>query len=208
VFEFQLLAAAGYTVVYGNPRGGSSFGTGFAAAIKAAYGTVDADDVLAITDDALAKHADPTAPVHLTGGSYGGFMTNWLTARTDRYRSAVTQRSICNWLSFYGTADIGPWFGGEEQGGTPWTDTERLWASSPLKHVANVRTPTLVIHSELDHRCPIEQAEQWFTALKELGVETRMLRFPDEGHDLSRSGRPDRRLERLEAIIGWFDQHP
>ena len=207
VFEFQLLASAGYTVVYGNPRGGSSFGARFAGAIKAAYGTVDADDVLAITDDALARHDDPTAPVHLTGGSYGGFMTNWLTTRTERYRSAVTQRSICNWLSFYGTADIGPWFGGEEQGGNPWDDTERLWASSPLKHVAKVRTPTLVIHSELDHRCPIEQAEQWFTALKELGVETRMLRFPDEGHDLSRSGRPDRRVERLEAIIGWFDRH-
>lgn len=207
VLEFQLLAAAGFSVVYGNPRGGSSFGAAFAGAIKGAYGSVDADDVMAITDHALAHHDVDGAPVHLTGGSYGGFMTNWLTAHTDRFRSAVTQRSICNWLSFYGTADIGPWFGGEEQGGNPWDDTARLWERSPLAHVANVRTPTLVIHSELDHRCPIEQAEQWFTALKELGVETRLLRFPDEGHDLSRSGRPDRRIERLEAIIGWFEQH-
>lgn len=207
MFEFQLLAAAGYTVVYGNPRGGSSFGAAFAGAIKGAYGSVDAADVLAITEHALAHHHRPDAPVHLTGGSYGGFMTNWLTAHTQRFRSAVTQRSICNWLSFFGTADIGPWFGGQEQGGNPWDDTERLWRNSPLAYVANVRTPTLVIHSENDHRCPIEQGEQWFTALKELGVETRMLRFPDEGHDLSRSGRPDRRVERLEAIIGWFETH-
>jgi hypothetical protein len=118
----------------------------------------------------------------------------------------VTQRSICNWLSFFGTSDIGPWFGGEEQGGNPWEHTERLWASSPLKYVANVTTPTLVIHSEEDHRCPIEQAEQWFTALKALGVRDALLRFPGEGHELSRSGRPDRRIERLEAIIGWFDR--
>ena len=208
MFEFQVLAAAGYTVVYGNPRGGSSFGAAFAGAIKGAYGTVDADDVLAIVDHASAAHDRPDAPVHLTGGSYGGFMTNWLTARVQRFRSAVTQRSICNWLSFFGTSDIGPWFTAQEQGGNPWDDTERLWDRSPLKHVANVRTPTLVIHSELDHRCPIEQGEQWFSALKVLGqAETRFLRFPDEGHDLSRSGRPDRRIERLEAIVGWFETH-
>jgi len=208
MFEFQVLAAAGYTVVYGNPRGGSSFGAAFAGAIKGAYGSVDADDVMTITDAALANHSDPNAPVHLTGGSYGGFMTNWLTAHSQRYRSAVTQRSICNWLSFFGTSDIGPWFGGEEAGGNPWDHSEQLWDRSPLKYVANVRTPTLVIHSEHDHRCPIEQAEQWFTALKVLGhVDTRLLRFPDEGHDLSRSGRPDRRIERLEAILAWFETH-
>ena len=208
MFEFQALAAAGYTVVYGNPRGGSSFGAAFAGAIKGAYGTVDADDVLAIATHAAAAHDVADAPMHLTGGSYGGFMTNWLTAHTDRFRSAVTQRSICNWLSFFGTSDIGPWFTAQEQGGNPWDDTERLWQRSPLKHVANVRTPTLVIHSEQDHRCPIEQAEQWFAALKVLGrAETRLLRFADEGHDLSRSGRPDRRVERLEAILGWFETH-
>ncbi len=206
--EFQALAAAGYTVVYGNPRGGSSFGAAFAGAIKGAYGSVDADDVLAIVDHALAAHSRADAPVHLTGGSYGGFMTNWLVAHSDRFRSAVTQRSICNWVSFFGTSDIGPWFGGQEQGGTPWDAAKRLWDRSPLKYVANVRTPTLVIHSEGDYRCPIEQAEQWFTALKTIGqAETRLLRFPDEGHDLSRSGRPDRRIERLEAIIGWFETH-
>ncbi len=208
MFEFHALAAAGYTVVYGNPRGGSSFGAAFAGAIKGAYGTVDADDVLAIVDHAVAEHPKDDPPVHLTGGSYGGFMTNWLTAHVTRFRSAVTQRSICNWLSFFGTSDIGPWFGAQEVGGNPWAQSEHLWQQSPLKYVANVTTPTLVIHAEEDHRCPIEQGEQWFTALKVLGnTETRMLRFPGEGHELSRAGRPDRRIERLEAIIDWFERH-
>ena len=208
MFEFHALAAAGYTVVYGNPRGGSSFGAAFAGAIKGAYGSVDADDVLAIADHAVHAHPKRKPPVHLTGGSYGGFMTNWLTAHDDRFRSAVTQRSICNWLSFFGTSDIGPWFGGQEMAGNPWDHTERLWDQSPLKYVANVTTPTLVIHSEEDYRCPIEQGEQWFTALKVIGkAETSFLRFPGEGHELSRGGRPDRRIERLEAIIGWFEAH-
>ena len=208
VFEFHALAAAGYTVVYGNPRGGSSFGAAFAGAIKGAYGTVDADDVLAMVEHAVAEHPRGDPPVHLTGGSYGGFMTNWLTSHVHRFRSAVTQRSICNWVSFFGTSDIGPWFGAQEQGGSPWGEVDQLWERSPLKHVANVRTPTLVIHSEEDHRCPIEQGEQWFTALKVLGnTETRFLRFPGEGHELSRSGRPDRRVERLQAIIEWFETH-
>ncbi len=209
MFEFQALSAAGYTVIYGNPRGGSSFGGAFSGAIKGAYGSVDAADVLSIVDHALGEQATADAPVHLTGGSYGGFMTNWLTSHTPRFRSAVTQRSICNWLSFYGTSDIGQWFGAQEVGGTPWDDTERLWDQSPLKYVANVTTPTLVMHSEEDHRCPIEQGEQWFTALKALGkAETRLLRFPGEGHELSRAGRPDRRIERLEAMLGWFETHP
>jgi dipeptidyl aminopeptidase/acylaminoacyl peptidase len=208
MFEFHLLASAGYTVVYGNPRGGSSFGRVFGTAIAGAYGSVDADDVLATVEHALAHHARPDAPVHLTGGSYGGFMTNWLVSHTDRFRSAVTQRSICNWLSFYGTSDIGPPFTEAELLGTPWRDHDALWRMSPLSYVEAVVTPTLVLHAEDDHRCPIEQAEQWFTALKRLGrAPTRLVRFPGEGHELSRSGRPDRRVQRLEAILGWFDEH-
>lgn len=207
-FEFQLLASQGYTVVYGNPRGGSSFGPGFAQAVLGDYGGGDARDVLAIVEHMMARHRDPQAPVHLTGGSYGGFMTNWLVTRTDRFRSAVTQRSICNWLSMYGTSDIGYRFVEHEQGGTPWADLERLWAQSPLKYVENVTTPVLVLHSDQDHRCPVEQAEQWYVALKRVGkAETELLRFPAEGHELSRSGRPDRRLARLDAILDWFERH-
>jgi len=207
-FEFQLLAAKGYTVLYGNPRGGTSFGPGFMRAVLGDYGGGDAADVLAMVDHALARHRDPGAPVHLTGGSYGGFMTNWLVTQTDRFRSAVTQRSICNWLSMYGASDIGYRFAERELQGNPWEHTTRLWDQSPLKHVANVTTPTLVIHSEQDHRCPIEQGEQFYVALKRIGkAETAFLRFPEEGHELSRSGRPDRRVIRLDAIVDWFERH-
>jgi len=209
-FEFQRLLAAGYAVVSHNPRGSTSFGEAFATAALLRYGTVDADDVMAVVEHAAAHHAVADAPVHLTGGSYGGFMTNWLVGtRPGRFRSAVTQRSICNWTSFYGTSDIGPWFTEGEVGPAPWTDLDALWRASPLRHVAQVVTPTLILHSEADHRCPIEQAEQWFSALKRVGrAETRLVRFPDEGHDLSRSGRPDRRLQRLDLILGWFESHP
>lgn len=207
-FEFQLLSARGYTVLYGNPRGGSSYGLEFYQAVTGDYGGGDASDVMAIVDHALRRHRDRKAPVHLTGGSYGGFMTNWLVTQTERFRSAATQRSICNWLSMYGASDIGYRFVERQQGGNPWDDTERLWDQSPLKHVANVTTPTLVIHAEQDHRCPMEQAEQWYIALKRLGkADTAFLRFPDESHELSRAGRPDRRLARLDAIVEWFEQH-
>lgn len=206
VFEFQLLAARGYAVAFGNPRGSSGYGADFARALLGRYGTVDADDVMAI---ARAARGAADVPVHLTGGSYGGFMTNWLVGRTDFFRSAVTQRSICNFVSFYGTSDIGYRFAEYEVGGNAWDDTRLLWEQSPLKDAARVTTPILIIHSEQDLRCGIEQAEQWFVALKRIGrVDTRLVRFPDESHDLSRSGRPDRRIQRLEEIVGWFESHP
>ncbi len=209
MFEFQLMAARGYTVVYGNPRGSSSYGTDYASSMLGSYGTIDADDVLATARAARASHVDQDAPMHLTGGSYGGFMTNWLVAHTKEFRSAVTQRSICNFVSFYGTSDIGYRFAEYEVGGNAWDDTARLWDQSPLKFVKQVETPVLIIHSEQDLRCPVEQAEQWFTALKRIGkTEARLVRFPDENHDLSRSGRPDRRIQRLDEIMAWFERHP
>jgi dipeptidyl aminopeptidase/acylaminoacyl peptidase len=205
-FEFQLLAAGGYTVVYGNPRGSSSYGQDFEVSMLGGYGTVDADDILAIARAARETH--PDAPMHLTGGSYGGFMTNWLVGQTDEFKSAVTQRSICNWLSMYGTSDIGYRFNEREVGGNPWDDTDKLWRQSPLKYVANVTTPLLILHAEEDFRCPMEQAEQFYIALKRIGkADTKLIRFPGESHELSRSGRPDRRLARLEAILEWFGTH-
>lgn len=208
-FEYQRLLAAGYAVAASNPRGSTSFGEAHASAALRRYGTIDADDVMAVVDHAIAHHESPDAPVHLTGGSYGGFMTNWLvTQHPARFRSAVTQRSICNWVSFHGTSDIGPWFTEGEVGDAPWVDLEGLWRASPLRYVAAVTTPILVLHSEQDHRCPIEQAEQWFSALKRSGrAEARLVRFPDEGHDLSRSGRPDRRMQRIDLILDWFERH-
>ena len=207
-FEFQLLAARGYTVVYGNPRGGSSYGYGFSDSISGRLGTVDADDVMRIARHAKANHSGEDTPVHLTGGSYGGFMTNWLVSQSDFFTSAVTQRSISNWLSFFGTSDIGFSWIHVEVGGNPWEHTERLWNQSPMKYVADIRTPLLILHAEEDHRCPVEQAEQLFTALRVLGREVGFVRFQDEGHELSRSGRPDRRLQRLKLIVDWFESHP
>lgn len=208
-FEFQLLASRGYAVIFGNPRGSSSYGFTFATAMLGAYGSVDADDVMAITDAATARLGRAKAPVHLTGGSYGGFMTNWLVGQTNRFASAVTQRSICNWTSMFGTSDIGPYFVERQLHGVPWRDIDALWRQSPIRYVENVTTPLLIVHSEQDHRCPIEQAEQLFSALKSLKkAPTEFLRVPDEGHELSRSGRPDRRLARLDAIVEWFEKHP
>lgn len=207
-FEFQLLAANGFAVIFGNPRGSSSYGYTFATAMLGAYGSVDADDIMAFTEEGLRRLSREGAPVHLTGGSYGGFMTNWLVGRTDRFRSAVTQRSISNWTSMYGTSDIGPWFTERQLNGVPWGDAEALWRQSPIRLAENVRTPLLIIHSEEDYRCPIEQAEQFYAVLKRLGnAPTEFLRVPGEGHELSRSGRPDRRLARLDAILDWFARH-
>ncbi len=209
VFEHQLLASRGYAVIVSNPRGSSGSGRAHATALLGRYGTVDADDVLRVADAAAASHVPADAPMHLTGGSYGGFMTNWLVGRTDRFASAVTQRSICDWLSFYGTSDIGYRFAAYEVGGRPWSDRDRLWEQSPLAHVARVTTPILILHADQDHRCPVEQAEQWYVALRTLGrAEARLVRFPEEGHELSRSGRPDRRVRRLREIVDWFETHP
>lgn len=206
--EFHMLAAKGFTVVYGNPRSSSSYGLDFATTVLGRYGTVDADDVMAIAKHALKNHSDSKAPVHLTGGSYGGFMTNWLVGQNNFFSSAVSQRSISNWLSFFGSSDIGYRFATTEVAGNPWNDTDSLWQQSPLKYVKAVRTPILMMHSEEDLRCPIEQAEQFYIAIKFLGkADTSFIRYPDENHELSRSGRPDRRIHRLKSTIGWFEKY-
>jgi acylaminoacyl-peptidase len=145
-----------------------------------------------------------TGKLGVTGGSYGGVMTNWIITHTSQFKAAVSCRSISNWISFYGASDIGWTFGKTEIGGNWWEMEEEFMEKSPIRHVANVKTPTLIIHSEEDYRCPMEQSEQLFTALKVLGVETEFIRFPGENHDLSRSGKPSHRKERLEHIVRWF----
>ena len=143
----------------------------------------------------------------VTGGSYGGFMTNWNIGHTDRFKAAVTQRSVSNLISMYGSSDFN-WTFQAEFGDVPiWENVENFWRQSPMKTIGNAKTPTLVIHSEQDLRCAIEQDEQVFVALKKLGVDTEMVRFPDEPHGLSRGGRTDRRIERLEHILRWFDRY-
>ena len=205
--EMQLMAAKGYVVLYTNPRGSHGYGHDFVNAVIGDYGGMDYEDIIAGVDYALANfsYIDHTQ-LFVTGGSYGGYMTNVIVTRTDRFKAAVTQRSICNWHSFYGTSDIGFYFTEWQHGHADlWEDAEKLLKLSPLHYARNVKTPTLILHSEEDLRCPMEQAEQWYIALKRLGVETKLVRFPDESHDLSRSGKPKHRLERLQHLIGWFD---
>lgn len=207
--EFQLMAARGYAVCYSNPRGSVGYGQAWASAIHGRWGTVDMADLLAFFDRCLEAHPRlDGGRSAVMGGSYGGYMTNWITGHTDRFAAAITDRSICNLLSFGGTSDIGLRFWDDELGLNfhRSADALRLWDLSPLKYVEAVKTPTLIVHSVLDHRCPVEQAEQWYAALHLHGVPTRFVRFPGEDHELSRSGRPDRRLKRLEEYLGWLDR--
>lgn len=205
--EFQLLAHQGYAVLYGNIRGSVGYGEAQTAGTNGRYGAGDYDDLMALFETALEQFSwlDATRAA-VIGGSYGGYMTNWVISHTNRFKAAITDRCICNFLSFYGTSDIGYRFTQRELRGVVPDDLEHLWEISPLKHVKNVKTPCLIIHSEADHRCPIEQGEQWFTALKRLNVPTRFVRFPDEGHELSRGGRPDRRVRRLTEMLEWFEK--
>ncbi|RJF72833.1 S9 family peptidase [Deinococcus cavernae] len=205
--EFQLFAANGYGVCYSNPRGSSGYGQAWQSAIHGRWGSVDYDDLMAFFDACLKAYpALDARKTAVMGGSYGGLMTNWITAHTGRFQAAITDRSICNYLSFNGTSDIGLSFWPHELGLSfhRSADAQKLWDLSPLKYVENVKTPTLIIHSALDHRCPIEQAEQWYAALTLLDVPVRFVRFPGEDHELSRSGRPDRRLKRLSEYLDWL----
>ncbi|GGO03133.1 S9 family peptidase [Saccharibacillus kuerlensis] len=206
--EFQLLASKGYAVIFSNPRGGHGYGQEFVNACRGDYGGGDYRDLMETVDYAL-EHYDfiDESRLGVTGGSYGGFMTNWIVGHTDRFKAAVTQRSISNWVSFYGVSDIGFFFTEDQIGGDAWQDTDLLWKHSPIAYVQQMRTPLLILHGEQDLRCPIEQAEQLFTALKRLGRKTRLVRFPGASHDLSRGGHPSLRVARLSHIAGWMDEY-
>lgn len=206
--ELHALSGLGYGVIYLNPRGGNSYGQKFVSAILGDYGNKDYGDLMLGLDVALARHPeiDPDY-LYLTGGSYGGYMTNWMVGHTDRFKAAATQRSISNWISFYGTSDIGPFFVEYQLEDTPSTNREHLWAMSPLAYADKVKTPLLILHSMEDHRCPQEQGEQFYTALKERGIEVEMRLYPNSSHGLCREGLPNLRLDRLEAIQNWFATH-
>ena len=208
IHEMQFLAGAGYILVFGNPRGSSGRGNAFAD-IRGKYGTVDYDDLMAILDTAIARfpEIDPDR-LGVMGGSYGGFMTNWIIGHTDRFKAACSQRSIANWISKFCTTDIGYFFNYDQIGATPWQDDgKKLWWHSPLRYADRAVTPTLFIHSQEDYRCWIAEGIQMFTALRYHGTEARLVMFRGENHDLSRTGKPKHRLRRLEEIIAWFDKH-
>ena len=203
--EMQYWAGRGYFVIFCNPTG--SDGRGAFMDIRGKYGTIDYEDLMAFTDAALEAWPDMDAEeLFETGGSYGGFMTNWIIGHTDRFRACASQRSISNWLSF-GVSDIGAEFVPDQNAADAWSDPEKLWFHSPLKYADRVKTPTLFIHAFEDYRCPIDQGYQMFAALIEHGVESRLVCFRGENHELSRSGKPSHRLKRLREITEWFDAH-
>jgi dipeptidyl aminopeptidase/acylaminoacyl peptidase len=207
--EFQILCAQGYAVVFCNPRGSAGYGQDFSKCIGKDWGGIDYRDVMAAWNFALKKYAWIDAKrTGVAGGSYGGYMTSWIVTHTNQFKAAVSMRALNNWYSFYGTSDIGHFFASEWYvGGEPWNNAEEYLQHSPIAHVANCKTPTLILHSEKDFRCPIEQGEQFYIALKKLGVPTELVRFPDETHELSRSGKPKHRKERLERIVAWFKHY-
>jgi dipeptidyl aminopeptidase/acylaminoacyl peptidase len=207
--EFHVLAGRGYAVLFTNPRGSHAYGQRFVEACVGDWGGKDYEDLMAAVDHALALGWVDSKRLYVTGGSYGGFMTNWIIGHTNRFRAAVTQRSISNNISAFGTSDIGWHFWEHEMGdATPWREGEKLVFRSPLTYVTNVKTPLLILHAERDLRCPIEQAEQLFTALKVLGKESVFVRFPEDNHDLTRGGKPKHRVEHARRIADWFDAHP
>ena len=204
--EMQYWAGKGYFVIFCNPTG--SDGRGDFMDIMGKYGTVDYEDIMAFCDAALEAYpAMDKDNFFETGGSYGGFMTNWIIGHTDRFRACASQRSISNWFSMYGVSDIGVSFTKDQCLSDPWNDPEKLWFHSPMKYADKAKTPTLFIHSFEDYRCPIDQGYQMFTSLIAHGVEAKMVTFRGENHELSRSGKPSHRLKRLKEITGWFDGH-
>ncbi|SHE88324.1 Dipeptidyl aminopeptidase/acylaminoacyl peptidase [Tissierella praeacuta DSM 18095] len=205
--EMQYWANEGYTVFFCNPRGSDGKGNEFAD-IRGKYGTIDYDDLMKFTDLILEKYPFiDRERIGVTGGSYGGFMTNWIIGHTKRFRAAASQRSISNWISKFGTTDIGYYFVDDQQAATPWSDVEKLWFHSPMKYADKVVTPTLFIHSEEDYRCWLPEGIQMFTSLKYHGVDSRLIMFRGENHELSRSGKPNHRIKRLEEITNWFNKY-
>ncbi len=204
---FHVLSAAGFFVLYTNPRGSSGYGHDFQYATRGEWGIVDREDYLTGVDAALTAYPeiDP-ARLGVSGGSYGGFMTNWLTATTDRFHAAVTSRSITNWESWWGTSDA-QGLTEYEFYGTPWEQRDLYRRLSPISYVENVTAPTLIIHSENDYRTPIGDGEQWFMSLMKLGVPVELVRYPRSSHGLSRTGEPWLLVDRLERLSSWFEHY-
>lgn len=207
IHEMQYLAAEGYGIIYCNPTGSAGRGSEFGD-LRGKYGTIDYRDVMKFVDTCIAT-CDwiDGENIGVAGGSYGGFMCNWMIGHTNRFKAVVSQRSISNWISFSNTSDIGPIFGEDQMGTTTWENPEELWEKSPLKYANHAKTPTLFIHSQEDYRCWWVEAIQMYSALQNFNVDTKLVTFKGEGHELSRSGLPKHRVRRLEEIKNWFDKY-
>ncbi len=205
--EFQVYAAKGWAVFFCNPRGSTGYGETFERGIVNNWGVMDYQDVMAGVDAAIRQNSwIDTDRLGVTGGSYGGFMTNWIVGHTDRFKAAVTLRSVVNFISDDGTRD-GAYGHAEDFKGFLFDNFEQYWEASPLKYAKNVKTPTLILHSDNDFRVPLEQGEQWFRALKHYGVTTELVIFPRENHNLTRSGEPKHLVESMNWQLYWFEKY-
>jgi dipeptidyl aminopeptidase/acylaminoacyl peptidase len=215
--EFQVYAGAGYAVLYSNPRGSSGYSEEWGRAIRGSggtgsgqgeggpgWGSVDYDDLIAVTDEALKRFdfCDP-ARVGVMGGSYGGFMTSWMVGHTDRFKAACTERALNSFHSEWGSSDFG-WTFKSVTGAFLFENPEAYLRLSPLTYAPNIKTPLLIVHSENDLRCAVEQAEALFTTLRVLKRDVELVRFPAESHELTRSGSPAHRVARFEIILDWL----
>ena len=204
--ELQILAGMGFVVFYMNPRGSDGYGERFRREVVRDWAGKDYIDIMSSLDQIIerAGYIDASR-LGVGGGSYGGYMTNWIIGQTDRFAAAVSMRSISNLVSEYSQHDIVVW-GVLQLGPPPWPDLDELWRRSPIRYVQNIRTPLLLTAGEMDLRCAMSQSEEMFGAMRLLGKTVELVRFPEESHDLSRNGRPDRRVERLRRIGGWFER--
>ncbi len=212
--EFQVMASGGYVVLFSNPRGGSGYSEEHGRAIRGpvggagpGWGTVDYEDCMAVVDTALEKFdfIDPER-LGVIGGSYGGFMTSWIIGHTNRFKAAISERAVNNLVSMFGSSDLF-WVFERQFGGPLWENVDAYLERSPATYAQQMETPVLVLHSEQDLRCSIEQGEHLFTLLRLLGKEVEMVRFPAESHELTRSGSPQHRVTRFEAVLEWFDRY-
>lgn len=205
--EMQYWAAQGYIVFFCNPTGSDGKGDEFAD-LRGRYGQIDYQDLMAFTDAVLRRVPQiDSERLGVTGGSYGGYMTNWIIGHTDRFAAAASQRSIANWVSMIGTDDCGFTFDTDQMASDPWNGMLKIWDQSPLQFADKVKTPTVFIHSFEDYSCPIQEGMQMYNAIVHHGVETRMCLFKGESHGLSRIGKRHHRIRRLREMTDWFDHY-
>ncbi len=205
--ELQVWAAAGYLVLYTNPHGSIGYGREFTEELRGHYGEKDMPDLMAALDAVIARGIVDERRIGVTGGSYGGFMVNWLIGHTDRFAAGITQRCVSNWVSDFGSSDLSVLSCVEEFGGPPWEAMETYLRLSPIAYAGNIQTPLLIEHQEQDYRCSVEQAEQMFMALKARDVPVEFVRYPNESHGMSRIGKPSHRLDRLDRHLACFARY-
>jgi dipeptidyl aminopeptidase/acylaminoacyl peptidase len=206
--EFQVYANTGFVVAYFNQRGTTAgYGQAWTHASEGDQGGRDYQEIMLGVDELVSRPYVDGSRMGVTGGSCGGFMTNWIVGHTDRFKAAVTQRSITNQVSFFGTSDIGPECTEGEIGTNAWKDLEATWRQSPIAYAAHINTPLLILHADEDYRCALEQAEELFAILRWLGKEVELVIFEGENHSLTRGGRPGNRIEHQRRIRGWFEKY-